>query len=85
MTDTLAIALAQLNPTVGDIDGNAAQVRRARAEAKGQGADLVIYSELNVCGYPPEDLVLKPAFQDALRGRRRRRWRRRRPMAAPPS
>ncbi len=64
MTDTLAIALAQLNPTVGDIDGNAAQVRRARAEAKGQGADLVIYSELNLCGYPPEDLVLKPAFQE---------------------
>jgi NAD+ synthase len=64
MTDTLAIALAQLNPTVGDIDGNAAQVRRARAEAKGQGADLVIFSELNICGYPPEDLVLKPAFQE---------------------
>jgi len=64
MTDTLAIALAQLNPTVGDIDGNAAQVRRASAEAKGQGADLVIYSELNLCGYPPEDLVLKPAFQE---------------------
>ena len=64
MTDTLAISLAQLNPTVGDIDGNAAQVRRARAEAKAQGADLVIYSELNICGYPPEDLVLKPAFQE---------------------
>ena len=64
MTDTLAISLAQLNPTVGDIDGNAAQVRRARLEAKGQGADLVIYSELNICGYPPEDLVLKPAFQE---------------------
>jgi len=64
MTDSLAISLAQLNPTVGDIDGNAAQVRRARAEAKTQGADLVIYSELNICGYPPEDLVLKPAFQE---------------------
>jgi NAD+ synthase len=64
MTNSLAISLAQLNPTVGDIDGNAAQVRRARAEAKGQGADLVIYSELNICGYPPEDLVLKPAFQE---------------------
>jgi NAD+ synthase len=64
MTDKFAISLAQLNPTVGDIDGNAAQVRRARAEAKGQGADLVIYSELNICGYPPEDLVLKPAFQE---------------------
>src|SRR5215470_14984139 len=64
MTDTLAISLAQLNPTVGDIDGNAAQVRRARAEAKAEGADLVIYSQLNICGYPPEDLVLKPAFQE---------------------
>jgi NAD+ synthase len=64
MTDKLAISLAQLNPTVGDIDGNAAQVRQARAKAKGQGADLVIYSELNICGYPPEDLVLKPAFQE---------------------
>jgi NAD+ synthase len=64
MTDKLAISLAQLNPTVGDIDGNAVQVRRARAEARRQGADLVIYSELNICGYPPEDLVLKPAFQE---------------------
>jgi len=64
MTDKLAISLAQLNPTVGDIDGNAAQVRRARAEAETQGADLVICSELNICGYPPEDLVLKPAFQE---------------------
>jgi NAD+ synthase len=65
MTDSLAIALAQLNPTVGDIDGNAAQVQHGRAEARRQGADLVIYTELNLCGYPPEDLVLKPAFQEA--------------------
>src|SRR5262245_44431987 len=63
MTDSLAIALAQPNPTLGDIDGNLDKVRRLRAEAKRLGADLVIFSELNVCGYPPEDLVLKPAFQ----------------------
>jgi NAD+ synthase len=64
MTDTLAISLAQLNPTVGDIDGNLAKARQARADAKAQAADLVIFSELNICGYPPEDLVLKPAFQE---------------------
>jgi NAD+ synthase len=64
MTDNLAIGLAQLNPTVGDVDGNLAKVREARAEARAQGADLVVCSELNICGYPPEDLVLKPAFQD---------------------
>src|SRR4029453_9626275 len=65
MTDTLNIALAQLNPVVGDIDGNVAKVRQARQQAASLGADLVIYSELNICGYPPEDLVLKPAFQAA--------------------
>ena len=63
MTDSLAIALAQPNPTLGDIDGNIAKVRQHRAEAARRGADLVVFSELNVCGYPPEDLVLKPAFQ----------------------
>jgi NAD+ synthase len=64
MTNSLNISIAQLNPTVGDIDNNVAQTRRAREQAKGQGADLVVYGELNICGYPPEDLVLKPAFQD---------------------
>ncbi len=66
MTDTLAIALAQLNPTVGDIEGNLERVRAARAEAAEAGADLVVYTELVTTGYPPEDLVLKPAFQDAV-------------------
>jgi NAD+ synthase len=65
--DRLAIALAQLNPTVGDVAGNAAKVRAARATAAGQGADLVIFPELFIAGYPPEDLVLKPAFQAACR------------------
>ncbi|MFM9842941.1 MAG: NAD+ synthase [Dongiaceae bacterium] len=65
MTDTLNISLAQQNPVLGDVEGNISKIRKGRAEAKAQGADLVIYSELNVCGYPPEDLVLKPSFQEA--------------------
>jgi len=69
MTDTnsLAIALAQLNPVLGDVSGNAGKVRAARARAAFEGADLVVFSELFLSGYPPEDLVLKPAFQDACR------------------
>jgi NAD+ synthase len=66
-SDTLAIAVAQLNSTVGDIAGNAEKVRRARVEAAKQGADLVVFPELFIAGYPPEDLVLKPAFQAACR------------------
>ncbi|MBV9557106.1 MAG: NAD+ synthase [Pseudolabrys sp.] len=65
--DSLAIAAAQLNSTVGDIAGNADKVRRARKEAAAQGADLVVFPELFISGYPPEDLVLKPAFQAACR------------------
>src|SRR5690349_24291773 len=61
------ITLAQLNPTVGDIDGNAAKARAARAKAASDGADLVVFPELFVSGYPPEDLVLKPAFQAGCR------------------
>ncbi|MCC5976795.1 MAG: NAD+ synthase [Salinarimonas sp.] len=69
MTDTnsLAIALAQLNPVLGDVSGNADRLRAARAQAADAGADLVVFSELFLSGYPPEDLVLKPAFQDACR------------------
>src|SRR5262245_11395891 len=67
MTHELKIALAQLNPTVGDVAGNAALLRKARATAAGKGADLILYSELVLSGYPPEDLVLKPAFQQACK------------------
>ncbi len=67
MTSTLSIALAQLNPVVGDPDGNARRALEARAEAVRQGADLVMLPELYLSAYPPEDLVLKPAFQDACR------------------
>src|SRR2546430_3288349 len=61
------ITLAQLNPTVGDVSGNAAKARAAREKARADGADLVLLPELFICGYPPEDLVLKPAFQAACR------------------
>jgi NAD+ synthase len=61
------ITLAQLNPTVGDVVGNAAKARAAREKAKADRADLVVLSELFIAGYPPEDLVLKPAFQSACR------------------
>src|SRR5207342_2503735 len=65
--DSLKIALAQLNPTVGDVSGNADKVRRARDQAAAMGADVVAFPELFIAGYPPEDLVLKPAFQAACR------------------
>ncbi len=61
------ITLAQLNPIVGDVAGNAAKARAARAQAKADGADLLVLPELFIAGYPPEDLVLKPAFQAACR------------------
>ena len=60
--DVLRIAVAQLNPTVGDVAGNLAKAREARADAARQGADLMLFTELFIAGYPPEDLVLKPAF-----------------------
>ena len=63
----LVIALAQISSVVGDIEGNLARLRRARAEAAGFGADLVLAPELFLSGYPPDDLVLKPAFQEACR------------------
>jgi NAD+ synthase len=62
MTNALTIALAQINPTVGDVDGNAELVRAARAATR--HADLIVFGELVLCGYPPEDLVLKHAFQN---------------------
>jgi NAD+ synthase len=65
--DRLTLALAQISPVVGDIDGNRTRLAAARAEAAGFGADLVLAPELFLCGYPPEDLVLKPAFQEACR------------------
>jgi NAD+ synthase len=65
--DRLAIAVAQLNPIVGDVSGNLERARIARARAAADGADIAAFSELFIAGYPPEDLVLKPAFQAACR------------------
>src|SRR6266481_9300330 len=65
--DRLAIAIAQLNPIVGDVAGNADRARGARARGAAAGADLILLPELFICGYPPEDLVLKPALQAACR------------------
>ena len=65
MPQHLKIALAQINPTVGDIDGNLTLFRAARDRAA--DADVVIYPELAILGYPPEDLVLRPAVVNAAR------------------
>ncbi len=67
MTDRFRIALAQLNPLMGDIAGNLRKARSARAQAASAGADLILFTELFIVGYPPEDLVLKPALQDDAR------------------
>jgi len=58
----LRIGLAQLNPTVGDLDGNYAKIAAAYDEAAAAGCDIVAFPELSTTGYPPEDLVLKPMF-----------------------
>lgn len=65
ITDVFRISVAQLDPTVGDIKTNLIKAREARADAARQGADIVLFTELFISGYPPEDLVLKPAFLKA--------------------
>ena len=65
MTDRLIIALAQLNASVGDLAGNADAILKARDAAS--GADLLVTPELSIVGYPPEDLVLKPALVEAAK------------------
>lgn len=69
MVQHYRIALAQLNPVMGDIAGNLARARSARQSVQRQlgGADVILFSELFIVGYPPEDLVLKPALQQEAR------------------
>jgi NAD+ synthase (glutamine-hydrolysing) len=62
MPDDLRIALAQMNAVVGDVDGNAAKVEELAAEARDAGAQVVVFPELTLTGYPPEDLLLKRGF-----------------------
>jgi NAD+ synthase len=65
MTDVLKIGMAQLNPTVGAVSANLAKAKDAIAKL--QGADLVLFPELYIAGYPPEDLVLRPSFVTACK------------------
>src|SRR5579884_1430993 len=67
MTRLLRIALAQMNPTVGDLEGNADRIIEWSKRAADLGADVVAFPELTITGYPPEDLVLKPNFVAATR------------------
>ncbi|NJN38995.1 MAG: NAD+ synthase [Acaryochloridaceae cyanobacterium CSU_3_4] len=62
----MKIAIAQLNPTIGDLVGNAAAIQTAAQQAAQQGADLLLTPELSLCGYPPRDLLLDPSFTEAL-------------------
>jgi NAD+ synthase len=63
--NSLTLALAQMNPTVGDLAGNAAQILALAQEAASQGADLLLAPEMALIGYPPEDLILVPSFRAA--------------------
>ena len=67
MKTTLQIAVAQLNPVVGDIAGNGQRIIDAMAEGQARGAQLLLTPELSLCGYPPEDLLLRPDFFQACR------------------
>jgi NAD+ synthase (glutamine-hydrolysing) len=61
----LSVALAQINPTVGDLAGNSALILENVSQAKAQGAHLIVFPEMIVTGYPVEDLALRPSFQTA--------------------
>src|SRR5919201_1573366 len=63
----MRLALAQINTTVGDLDGNGRRILQRLDEAKQQRADIVLFPELAVTGYPPEDLLLRPSFVRAAR------------------
>ena len=62
----MRLALVQTNPTVGDLDGNRTLIRQSAQDAAAQGAELAVFCELTITGYPPRDLLDRPAGQ--LRG-----------------
>ena len=62
----MKIAIAQLNPTIGDLAGNAQQILDAARQAFDQGARLLLTTELSLCGYPPKDLLMQPSFLGAI-------------------
>ena len=61
----MRIAIGQINCTVGDLSGNARKILEFAERAKAQGADLLLTPELSLCGYPPEDLLLREDFRSA--------------------
>jgi NAD+ synthase (glutamine-hydrolysing) len=65
----MRLALAQINTVVGDLDGNGQRILERIAEAKQQNADIVLFPELAVTGYPPEDLLLRPSFVRAAQAK----------------
>ncbi|TPD53900.1 MAG: NAD+ synthase, partial [Thalassolituus maritimus] len=66
MTATLKIALAQCNFHVGDIPGNTAKIIEAAKKAADDGAQLIVFSELALTGYPPEDLLMRPSLEPRI-------------------
>jgi NAD+ synthase (glutamine-hydrolysing) len=62
----MKIAIAQLNPTIGNLAGNAEKIVAAAQQAAAQGVRLLLTPELSLCGYPPRDLLLQPAFIEAM-------------------
>ncbi|PZD72731.1 Glutamine-dependent NAD(+) synthetase [Acaryochloris thomasi RCC1774] len=62
----MKLAIAQLNPTIGDLSGNVQQIIERSIETAGQGAELMLTPELSLCGYPPRDLLLNPSFIEAM-------------------
>ena len=60
----MRLALAQINPVVGDLAGNAARIVTTARNAAARGAEVVVFPELSITGYPPRDLVEKPSFVD---------------------
>src|SRR4028118_843254 len=62
----MKLAIAQLNPTIGDLSGNAQQILEAAKQAANQGVRLLLTPEISLCGYPPRDLLLNPAFVESM-------------------
>ncbi len=62
----MKIAIAQLNPTIGDLSGNSQRILEAAQQAAAQGARLVLTPELSLCGYPPRDLLMHPGFVESM-------------------
>ena len=62
----MKIAIAQLNPTIGDLVGNAQQILQAAQRAASEGVRLLLTPELSLCGYPPRDLLMNPSFVEAM-------------------